>query len=121
MPGGLDALAADLRKAAREADSDARKTVYRGAKNIERMAKHLYSTYEDDGSAKHADKAISTTMVGSGGYYNAETGFDKNRKQGALGNLLEFNPNDQNYLETALDAERGPFEREMAKIGDIPA
>ena len=118
MPG-LDDLAADLRKSAREANGNARKVVKRGAVNIKRIAKHLYDTYEDDGSAKHADKAIDFDEYGAGGYSHAEIGFNKGKKQGPLGNLLEFNPNDERYLETALAMERVPFEEEMRKLGEI--
>lgn len=112
----LDAWIADLDSAAEDALPQARKVVARGALNIKKDAK------ERIGGLAHAPaypKAISYDTRTSGMSTEAEIGPDKLRRQGALGNLLEFgsvnNPPHPHILP-AVEAELPRFEQAMSDL-----
>ncbi len=114
---GVDALAADLDQVAVDAPAEARKVVSKGALNIKRDAQQRVQ------GLKHApaySRSISydTTLTATGA--EAEVGPDKLRRQGALGNLIEFgsvhNPPNP-HMAPAADAELPRFEKAMGDLG----
>jgi hypothetical protein len=85
--GDLLGLQHDLERAAAIAPADARKVIKKGAQNIKTDAQRRVS------GLKHAPaypRAISydTHETPAGGW--AEIGPDKDKRQGALGNLIEY-------------------------------
>jgi hypothetical protein len=84
---GLDTLLADLARAGEQLPPEARKITQKGALNIKTSWARYWS------GLKHApalSRAVTydTRWVGSG--VEAEIGPDKSRRQGALGNLVEY-------------------------------
>lgn len=108
-------LAAALLKAAAAAVGETRAVVQKGALNVKNEARVnvLRSAPTNNAYAHNAityDTEIGKTTVG------AEIGYDKNRRGGALGNILEYgsvnNPPHRD-LGRALDAEEPRFEKAL--------
>lgn len=121
MPDDLGKLAADLRQSKADARKQTRGVVVRGALEIKKAWKADAERWQQDGTAKSYPSSISyddsRTVLG----HEAEIGPDKDRKQGALGNLMEFGSNNnvpQNSGGRALRAEEPEFIRQMQKIAD---
>jgi len=109
-------LVVDLDKAVSRAPQEAAKVVEKGALNIKNDARRRV------GGLRHAPAYPSTiTYDTSQGWRGpeAEIGPDKRRRQGALGNLIEFgsvhNP-PRPHMIPAADAELPRFERHMEDL-----
>lgn len=118
----LDKLSADLRKAVNDVNRDVKKVVKRGATNIKREWRSGVRRYREDGSIKALPSSIDYDEFGGAGYSRAEIGYNKEKAQGALGNLVEFgsvNNSPQNHGGRALAEEEPKSIAEMRKLGDI--
>jgi hypothetical protein len=116
--GDLDRYVLDLDEALAGALPKVREVVQKGALNIKRDAQRRV------GGLAHAPSypaAISyDTTVGAGGVY-AEIGPDKGRRQGALGNLIEYgsvNNAPIPHIAPAVDEELPRFERAMEDLAE---
>ena len=115
-----ESLAADMLKAAAEAVVATRAVVQVGAFNIKRDAKEnvLKSAPIHNAGAAAAityDTSIGKTTV------DAEIGYDKDKKPGRIGNLLEFGGGKDHSpphrdLGRALDAEEPRFTEALAAL-----
>lgn len=114
---GLDELVADLRDAPGKAQRKVDAVVKKGAVNIRDDARRLIS------GLRHAPlypQSISFDADWKGSTYEAEIGPDKDRPQGALGNLLEYgsaNNAPLAHLGPALDLEGPRFEKAISDLG----
>jgi len=113
-----DTLAADLLKAAGEAIVATRAVVQKGALNIKQGAKAnvLKSAPINNAHAHHAityDTTVGATAI------EAEIGYDRDKRGGKLGNILEYgtrnNPPHRD-LGRALDAEEDAFKVNLAAV-----
>lgn len=116
----LRQLAADLAASADEVDDQVARVVARGALNVK-------NGWRDNAAAsagrhaRHYPRSISYDMHRVPGGTLAEIGPDKNRLQGALGNLLEFgsvNNPPHNDGGRALAAEAPAFQAHIAAAVD---
>ena len=110
------ALAADLGKASREVFKEAEKVTEKAAHNIK-------ATMADDakssGTYRHFAGSISYDRAMSVGQIGYEIGPDKDRTQGALGNILYFGTSKNAPVldvEVGLRKEAPEFEK---RIGDM--
>lgn len=117
----LDVLAQDLDRAAGVAPKDARKVVAKGALNIKRDAQRRVT------GLAHAPAYPRSITYDShetlhGGW--AEIGPDKDRRQGALGNIIEYgtvkNP-PRPHMAPAAAAEQPRFEKAMQDLAEKAA
>lgn len=112
-PDGLQILAADLAREAKIAPAEARKVVQRGALNIKTDWRKRWTGY------KHAPRlpyAITYDTRQLGGRIDAEIGPDKDKPQGALGNLFEYGSLNNAPIPgaaPALRTEQPKFEKAM--------
>lgn len=106
---GLNEVVAELDRAQSRMMPGVRAVVERGALNIKQDAARRAS------GLKHAPaypQSISYDVHNTFGGVTAEIGPDKGRRQGALGNILEFGtPNNapRPHLNPALDVEEPKF------------
>ena len=115
---GLNDLHAVLQDAGRDVVPEAKKVLVRAAFNIKKDAQRKVS------GIRHAPaypRAITydTRWVGATG--RAEIGPDKDRRQGALGNILEYgtvNNAPHAHLGPALDYEGPNFEHYVGQLGE---
>lgn len=119
---GLAELVHHLRGAAEEVGPKAAAVVKRGGLNIKRhwigLAKAI-----DDVSARAYPFSLSFDMVNQGDRISAVIGPDKSRRQGALGNLLEYggagaHNHPQHSGDVALDAEEENFKKYLGDLGE---
>lgn len=114
---GLNDLRVALDDARREAVDEARKVVQRGAFNIKRDARRFAS------GIAHAPAypySIGYDTWTTGTTVRAEIGPDKDRRQGALGNILEYgtvNNPPYAHLGPALDIEGPKFVDAVERLG----
>lgn len=113
----LRAWEATLEHAAEAAPEAAEKVVNRGCLNIKNDWRDRWSGLAH---APDLPDAISYDVDRAGSVITGEVGPDKNRRQGALGNLVEFGS--VNNAPTpggapALEAETPRFERALADMG----
>lgn len=116
---GLDILVADLTRAPLKVQVDARKVVQRGANNVKRDARRLVTGLAH--APLYPQSITYDTALKAGGW-EAEIGPDKDRPQGALGNILEYGTSKNaplTHLGPALDLEGPRFERAMEELGDL--
>ncbi|MEU1240044.1 hypothetical protein ABZ388_06765 [Micromonospora parva] len=113
---GLNELAATLESAADDAVDEGRKVVSKGALNIKKDARRFAS------GIAHAPAypySIGYDTKASGTTVSAEIGPDKDKRQGALGNILEYgtvNNAPFAHLGPALDAEGPRFVAALEKL-----
>ncbi|TBL44244.1 hypothetical protein EYA84_02030 [Verrucosispora sp. SN26_14.1] len=114
----LDRWVRTLDSAAEDAIPEARKVVQKGALNIKKDAQQRIS------GLKHAPAypyAITYDSKETAGGAEAEIGLDKNRRQGALGNILELgtvkNP-PRPHMIPAAQAEEPRFEKALADLAE---
>jgi len=110
-PDGLRALAADFAREATIAPAEARKVVVKGCYNIKADWRRRWSGYPH---APGLPYAITYDTKQLGGRIEGEVGPDKDKRQGALGNLFEFGSLKNAPIPggaPALEAERPKFER----------
>jgi hypothetical protein len=109
--GELRAWAKDLGEAAEDLIPQARKVLVRGVINIKRDAKRRIGR---PAAAPYYAASITDDVRQGGDYVEVEVGPDKNRRQGALGNLLEFgsvNNGPIPHMAPATDKELPVIER----------
>lgn len=110
-------LAADMLKAAAEAVAITRTVVQVGASNVKRDAKANVLQSAPTHNA-HAHNAITYDTAVHASSIDAVIGYDKDRKGGPLGNLLEYGGGGDHSpphrdLGRALDAEEPRFEEAL--------
>lgn len=115
----LGDLADDLRDVAERALEEGRKVVQKGALNVKSDARDLITGYAH---LPHYPKSITydTDVDAGAGAITAHIGPDKDKRQGPLGNLIEFGSIHNGplpHLNPALDAEETRFERAVADLG----
>lgn len=106
---GLHELEDDLQKAVDESIERTEKVVSKGALQIKNATKQGWSGFAH---APALPNAVTYDIDVSGTVVSAEIGPDKAKRQGALGNLLEFgsvNNAPRPALNPALDAEEPRF------------
>lgn len=114
--GDLDRLVADLDRVVSRVPDEAEKVVAKGALNIKNGARQRV------GAPAHAPaypSSITYDMTSGRGGPSAEIGPDKGRRQGALGNLLEYgsvNNAPRPHIRPAADEELPKFERAMEDL-----
>lgn len=118
---GLTRLAADLRAAGDNAGVEAAAVVKKGATNVKRgWADNARAS--SGRTAPSYPSTIGYDITISGGTYRAEVGPDKSKRQGALGNVLEYgSANSPAHLDgqRALDAEADAFASNMARVAKL--
>lgn len=111
----FDELVADLGKIPGRLAPQVAATVKKGAQNIK---DDWADRWSDLDSAPRLDAAISYSLAGGGyGVFAAEIGPDKDRPQGALGNLVEYGSVNNAPIPggaPALDAEEPRFTKAIA-------
>lgn len=113
---GLDKLVADLGMQPMRVEAATRSVVQRGAMNVKRDAQNLISGLAH---APHYPRSITYDTRWTGRGSEAEIGPDKNRRQGALGNILEYGTAKNAplaHLGPALDLEGPRFEQNLAEL-----
>jgi hypothetical protein len=116
-PDGLNMLVAELEHAARVAPDEARKVTQKGALNIKTDWRRRWSGFAH---APALPYAIGYDTQVRGRQVEAEIGPDKDKRQGALGNVFEYGTVKNAPIPggaPALEAERPKFER---ALGDLP-
>lgn len=115
---GLRELIATLDKAESRSVPAVAAVVEKGAVNIKKDWQQRW------GGIAHAPAlpaAVTYDMVFGFGSVSAEIGPDKNKRQGALGNIIEFGTSKNAPIPgglPALEAEQPKFERELANLGE---
>lgn len=113
----LSDLADDLRRAAADVLDEGEKVVSKGALNVKNEARDRIS---GRAHLPHYPSSISYDLDRDGASVTAHIGPDKERRQGPLGNLIEFGSihNDPiPHLNPALDNEEPRFERAVGDLG----
>jgi hypothetical protein len=113
---GLDAWADSLERAAEELPDTAEKVVGRGLLNIKKDWAARWTGYPH---IVHLPRAINYDVVRRGDDISGEVGVDKSRRQGPLGNLIEFGSENNAPIPgglPAIAAEEPRFERALADL-----
>lgn len=114
----LKEFADDLRRAAHDVLDEGEKVVSKGAVNVKRDWRERWQGFTH---APALPRAITYDMTRSDASVSAEIGPDKDLRQGALGNLLEFgsvnNPPHPGGLP-ALAAEEPRFVNAVGDLGE---
>lgn len=118
---GIDELVRDLSDAPRKVQRQVPDVVRKGAVQIKDEARRLA---EGNRYAPYYPASISFDDGWKGRGYEAEIGPDKDRPQGALGNILEYGvpsqgTSPQPHLRPALDNEEPRFLRALEDLGDL--
>lgn len=114
---GLDGLAVELAHEARIAPAEARRVVAKGLLNIKEDWRRRWSGHPH---ARALPLAITYDTVFVGQRVAGEVGPDKDKTQGALGNLFEYGSVNNAPIPggaPALKTEQPKFERAMEKLG----
>lgn len=116
----LQRLAADLRNARPVTAAKVRGVVQKGALNVKNDWRAAWSGLRH---APSVDEAVTYDVNVTAGGVEAEIGPDKNKRQGALGNLLEFGSRNNAPIpggEPALQSEEPRFVKAMEDVaGDL--
>jgi HK97 gp10 family phage protein len=113
----LEKLADDLEQASKDILEEVKKVTAKGALNVKKDAQRRISGLAH---APAYPRSISYDVRTHGMVVEAEIGPDKNKRQGPLGNILEFgtvNNPPHPHLSPALDAETSTYERYVADAG----
>lgn len=119
-PWGIDTSAVDdlikeMRRIRGRLKPAMRKVAVKGAMNVRDDARARIIAQSARGYLPRYPNSIGYTITeSSGAAITAEIGPDKNRPQGALGNILEYGTSTRPpfpHLQPALDAEADRFER----------
>lgn len=113
---GFDELSGALRAAAEQAPEETRKVVEKGAVEIKKEWRRRWTGLAH---APAVGRAVTYDVTASGSTVSAEIGPDKAKRQGALGNLIEFgsiNNAPRPGGLPALEAERPRFEDAMGVL-----
>jgi hypothetical protein len=117
---GLNELRAVLAKAGPEVVTEGKKVLARGALNIKKGAQ---ARIQGLAHAPAYPRSIGYDVVWMGAQGRAEIGPDKDKRQGALGNILEYGTSKNPpyaHLGPALDYEGPVFERYVGDLGEEP-
>lgn len=112
----LDRLVHDLGEVPGKVAIQGSAVVHRGANNVVRSARELVSGLAH---APHYPAAIGYDMDYAGGAIAADIGPDKDKPQGALGNLLEYGSENNEpvmHLGPSLEREADAFQRHAADL-----
>jgi hypothetical protein len=115
-PDGLHSLIAELEHAAAVAPAEAGKVVTKGAVNIKKDWRKRWSGFPH---APALPYAIGFDLRMHGTESEAEIGPDKDKRQGALGNLFEYGSVKNPPIPggaPALEAERPKFEQALSEL-----
>lgn len=115
---GVEQLSADLSDAAQRAPVEVLAILTRGAVNVRRDARRAARGI---GHAPSYHRAINYEVKPSLWVYTIEVGPDKGRRQGALGNILEYGTSKnapRPHLGPALVAEEPRLVAEYEKLAD---
>jgi hypothetical protein len=115
---GLDELLEDFDALPHRVDSGARKRVERGAVNIKKAWKARWTGHDH---IPHLPNAISYDIAETGGTFSAEVGPDKQKRQGPLGNIIEFGTLNNAPIPggaPALDEEEPRFVETMQDLAE---
>lgn len=116
----LRRLSADLRSSAKGARPEARKVVKRGAQNVKNVWKANARESAGDHGRLYPRSINYDDPEVIDGWITSEIGPDKNKPQGALGNLIEFgsvNNPPNNDGGRAMDVEEPGFLKAMDDVG----
>jgi hypothetical protein len=114
---GLAELTAHLREVQQRTPGEAKQILKRGAGNIKDDAR---KRIRGNSYAPAYYRAIGYDVIWHGESGYAEIGPDKDRRQGALGNILEYgtvNNAPRPHLGPALAAEEPRFAEQLEKLG----
>lgn len=114
---GLVELLGDLARAQTRSVAEFAAVVNKGAVNVKREWRQRWSGI---GHAPALPAAVTYDVSYGLGRIEAEIGPDKDRRQGALGNVIEFGTVNNAPIPgglPALDAEAPRFERALGDIG----
>jgi hypothetical protein len=114
--GGLEALVTEFHREAEIAPDEARKVVQKGLLNIKNDWRRRWTGHPH---APRLPYAITYDSVAVGPRIMGEVGPDKDKPQGALGNLFEYGSVNNPPIPggaPALEAERPKFERAMEAL-----
>lgn len=117
---GLEGFAIELNDAAGAAPKRAKQIVQKSVDKVQKDWRKFYRATEKYFAAPYYPRAITTTVRHADGAIVGDVGPDKNKKQGPLGNLIEFgsiNNFGQHEGEAALDLEREKFVRRIGNMG----
>lgn len=109
----VNTLAADLGKIPARTVPAVTAVVTKGAQNVKEQ---MRDEAESGGTTRHFSRSISYDVSGGLGGVEAKIGPDKERTQGALGNLLYFGTSTQGPvldIQGPLTAEEPKFEKEL--------
>lgn len=115
-PDGLERLVADLAHEAKVAPAEALKVVQKGCFNIKKDWRKRWSGFPH---APRLPYAIGYDTKRLGGRIDGEVGPDKDKPQGALGNLFEYGSLNNAPIPggaPALQAEQPKFEKAMLDL-----
>ncbi len=113
---GLEILAADLGQAAEDALPEVRRVVQKGALNIKKDWRQAWSGLDHAPRLPYAvtyDTEEKRTSV------TAEIGPDKDKRQGALGNLIEYGSVNNAPIPGGAKALRAEEPRYEKALGDV--
>lgn len=116
---GLTDLVADLSAAPGRAQRKVDRVVRKGALNVQEDWRDLASSYDH---APLYPLSITFDAKWESGAYVAEVGPDKDKPQGALGNLIEYgSANNPPHADgaTALFTEEPRFEQAMTDLAEL--
>lgn len=114
--GDLDRWVLTLDEAASAAPHEVRKVVQKGALNIKTGAQQRVS---GRAHLPHYPRAITYDTTVKATAVEAEIGPDKGKRQGALGNIIEYGTRNNApipHIRPAADEEMPRFESEMDKL-----
>lgn len=117
---GLSELIRDISDAPLHAQLASRSVVQKSSENVKRNAQRLIAGLPH--APAYPASITYETHVRGGGTVEGLVGPDKDRPQGALGNLLEYgsaNNAPLTHLGPALDIEGPDFEKAMRDLGDL--
>jgi hypothetical protein len=114
--GELNEWAFDLGETADDLIPDVRKVLVRAAINIKRDAKRRVSGLR---AAPYYPASITDDIRTFGDSVELEVGPDKNRRQGALGNLLEFGSINNSPIPHMAPATDKELPRVAKYLGDL--
>ena len=113
----LDEFVTDLRQAGARAAMQAVPVMHRAANNVQRTARDLAPAGPT--TPAYPDSITYDLEIASGAIA-VEVGPDKDRRQGALGNILEYGTSTHPphpHLGPALDQEELNLEKHLAELG----